>query len=255
MPDLGHQIGQYRSFLHPSVIVESESSDGIVALNKPQGVLSHPNIDNQASNKAILTCPYSLKNELYHFNNLPIAYLLNRLDSPVSGLISIALNEEAALSAKQAFQEKTIKKKYLALVKGHLPHLRGTWRSYLSKIKEYNVVRASNFGNIAAITEYQVIKEFSWKSITLSLVSLQPITGRTHQLRIHCAQNFVPIVGDKVYGDFKFNKKFAEQTNQKQLFLHSDELFINYLLNNQRRTFFAKSSHDFRKFCINILNS
>ncbi len=242
-------------YLHKHVIVENISDDGIVALNKPEGILSHPNADQQASNNAILTCKYSFKDEAYHSNNLPIAYLLNRIDSPVSGLILIGLNSDIAQIVRSAFREKTLTKKYLALLKGHLINKRGTWRSNISKCKNDGTVRATKNGDKIAITEYTVLQEFSWRSSILSLVELHPITGRTHQLRLHCAQNLTPIVGDKVYGNFAFNKKFTEQTKQKRLFLHSNEIVVPFHINGHNKVFRAHSSYAFKDFCTNILNS
>ncbi|MDE6432533.1 MAG: RNA pseudouridine synthase, partial [Opitutales bacterium] len=195
-------VSNWQQYLNKQVTVESVTPDGIAALNKPQGVLAHPNIDQRASSNAIFTCPYSMKNEMYYSSDGPVAYLLNRLDSPVSGLILIGLNKDVAQAVKRAFREKTVIKKYLALLKGHLSNRQGVWRSNIAKIKTNNTVRAAKYGNNIAITEYKLLHEFSWHSTALSFVELRPITGRTHQLRLHCAQNLVPIIGDKIYGNF-----------------------------------------------------
>lgn len=246
---------EWQKHLNKQAKIESTSNDGIVALGKPANILSHPNIDGQSENNALFTCPYSLKQGTYYSSSETIAYLLNRLDSPVSGIILVGLNPDVSQSVRRAFQEKTVKKRYLALLKGHLLHKRGTWYSKLKKVKNQNTVRATKYGENIAVTEYRLIQEFSWHSCILSFVELCPVTGRTHQLRLHCAENFVPIIGDKTYGDFKFNKKFAEQTNQKQLFLHSDEVLVKYNFKGQKREFHAQSSYDLKNFCTNVLNA
>ncbi len=243
----------WQQYLNRQVTIEQLSNDGIVALNKPTGILSHPNIERQASKNAILTCQYSLKNETYYTSQGPAAYLLNRLDSPVSGIILIGLSTNIAQVIKQSFREKIPNKKYIALLKGHPPSKNGIWKSKITKIKENNIVRAASCGNNIAITQYTVLNSFLWQTFSLSLVELQPITGRTHQLRIHCAQNRTPIIGDKVYGDFIFNKKFARETKQNQLLLHSNEILLQYKLNKQEKVFHAKSSYNFKKTCINLL--
>ncbi len=246
---------EWQKYLNKQTKIESISNDGIVALDKPVSILSHPNIDGQPTSNALFTCPYSLKQEAYYLSSEPVAYLLNRLDSPVSGIILVGLNLDVSQSVRHAFQEKTVKKRYLALLKGHLLHKRGTWYSKLKKVKDRNTVRAEKYGENIAVTEYRLIQEFSWHSCTLSFVELCPVTGRTHQLRLHCAENFVPIIGDKTYGDFKFNKKFVEHTDQKRLFLHSNEVLVRYNFWGQKREFHAQSSYNLKNFCTNVLNS
>jgi 23S rRNA-/tRNA-specific pseudouridylate synthase len=62
----------------------------------------------------------------------------------------------------------------------------------------------------------------------LALIQLEPRTGRSHQLRVQCAQRHLPIVGDATYGDFALNRAFARRTGNKRLFLHSSETAFDY---------------------------
>ncbi|MDR2436448.1 MAG: RluA family pseudouridine synthase [Puniceicoccales bacterium] len=244
----------WQMFLNQRVSVNGQSDDGIVALEKPVGILSHPNGELRASKAALFTCKYSLKFEKYVFDRENFAvYLLNRLDAPVSGLILVALNEEIAHAVKFALKERTIEKKYLALLKGHLPDKSGCWRSNIAKTKCKNCVRAEGSGNVAAVTKYRLMREFLWKNFTLSFVELQLLTGRTHQLRLHCSKNHVPIVGDRTYGDFNFNRQFYKLAGNDRLFLHSNEVDIHYQCGGKTRNFHAKSKCCFADHCLGAL--
>jgi 23S rRNA-/tRNA-specific pseudouridylate synthase len=70
---------------------------------------------------------------------------------------------------------------------------------------------------------------------------LEPITGRSHQLRVQCANRGLPIVGDATYGDFARNRDFARRTKQKRMFLHSLETGFDYEFHGQRCHFSAKA--------------
>jgi 23S rRNA-/tRNA-specific pseudouridylate synthase len=229
-----------------------QSDDGIVALEKPNGILSHPNVELRASKLALFTCKYSLRFEKYIFGPEDFAiYLLNRLDAPVSGLILVALNEKIANAVKLAFKKRIVEKKYLALLKGNLPGESGYWKSNIAKIKckNCNCVRVVSSGNVVAITKYRLIWEVLWKNFKLSFAELQPLTGRTHQLRLHCSENHVPIVGDRTYGDFNFNRQFYKLTGNNRLFLHSNEVNIHYRCGCEIKNFHAKSKYCFANHC------
>jgi 23S rRNA pseudouridine955/2504/2580 synthase len=175
------------------------------------------------------------------------------LDAPVSGLILVALNEKIAGLVRAAFEKRTVEKKYLALLKGHLLNESGCWKSNTAKIKLKDHIHMANFGNIATITKYRLIREILWRNITLSLVELQPITGRTHQLRLHCSQNHVPIIGDGTYGDFNFNRQFQKLTGKDRVFLHSNEVCVHYRCGDLLKCFHAKSECQFLNYCLYAL--
>jgi RluA family pseudouridine synthase len=112
---------------------------------------------------------------------------VHRLDSPTSGLLIIAKTAKALMKLGQQFEQKTIQKKYVAIVMGETPE---------------NGVIDSDVDGLKSLSEYTKIKTFrSLRSKYLSLVELIPKTGRTHQLRIHLSSIGFPILGDKIYGD------------------------------------------------------
>jgi 23S rRNA-/tRNA-specific pseudouridylate synthase len=75
----------------------------------------------------------------------------------------------------------------------------------------------------------------------VSLIRLEPRTGRSHQLRVQCARRGLPIVGDQTYGDFARNREWAKKTGFKRLFLHSLETRIDYDFAGRTRAFAAKA--------------
>ena len=228
-----------QEYLNDDVHIISSNDDGIIAFEKPCNILSHPNATS--SERAILSAHYDFKQQSYKLPNGDSIFLLNRLDSPVSGIIIGCTNEKTADAVRTAFKTNTAVKEYIALVKGHSHSLHGTWRSMLQKqhIGNKLVVR-SGTGNLS-ITKYRVIESRRIRSTTISLLNLYPITGRTHQLRVHCAMNRLPIIGDETYGDRVYNKIFRTSFHDDRLFLHAQSITIKYSINNQFHTFHASS--------------
>ena len=107
--------------VHQSVSILNHNKHGIVALEKPDGVLSHPNSRNEKK-PALLYAQYDFDREYYFWKdaqgNEQKAWLLNRLDSPTSGVILIGLNQMIKDAVRLAFENQTTKKIYYAIVKG-----------------------------------------------------------------------------------------------------------------------------------------
>jgi hypothetical protein len=75
----------------------------------------------------------------------------------------------------------------------------------------------------------------------VSLIKLMPLTGRTHQLRVQCKKHGLPIVGDRTYGSFSFNKEIAIKVETKRMMLHSAETIVHYCYKGKVRELIAKS--------------
>lgn len=213
----------------PRVRVLITHPAGLIAVEKPDGVLAHPNpgeIDKDEV--SLITGNYSHEEEAFHVRDgqggTKRVYLLNRLDSPTSGILLLCLDAQLAEAVKALFAQSKVSKKYYAIVKGRgLKSPRGTWQDVLVKSKGPGSSVRSSKGtgtNAPAVSLYQWERAANG-DLPLSLLKLEPRTGRTHQLRVQAAMHGHPILGDRTYGDFDLNKSLGSARGFKRLFLHS----------------------------------
>lgn len=213
---------------------------GLVALEKPIDVLSHPNrkADNRRS---LLKAHFDFEKECFYDLrdgcDYEEVYLLHRLDSATSGVILVALNEKVARAVKDQFERQRVEKTYIAIIRGRPQDVAGIWTDKFEKRhSSKGAMRMQVGGGQIAKTRVQFIKMDSNK-MGLSLVQLIPHTGRTHQLRVQCGQRGHPIIGDRTYGDFKTNRQLAKVTKYKRMFLHAQRLELKFVHNGKSVTF------------------
>ncbi|RYC50834.1 RluA family pseudouridine synthase [Flagellimonas olearia] len=163
----------------------------LVVVNKPTGMLSVPGRYIKDSVKSRIL-------EQYPNANGPM--IVHRLDQDTSGVMIVALSKKAHKLLQQQFLERTIHKTYFALLEK--PIEENTGEIALPLILDINnrPMQMVNYEHgKPALTRYEVIK----KTTSQTLIKLNPITGRSHQLRVHCAYKLglhAPIVGDNLYG-------------------------------------------------------
>jgi 23S rRNA-/tRNA-specific pseudouridylate synthase len=199
---------------------------GLYALNKPSGVRSQPK-EGGKDPQALLTCSYSLKDEAYHIppdKGGGKVWLLHRLDAGTSGVILVADREETAEEVKRAFEEHRVKKTYVALVFGWPKEKEAMWRDRMEVSKEGGKARGRAGSGVWAEAKMRVREKFQGKAGPMAQLELQPKTGRTHQLRIQCANRGVPIVGDRTYGDFQKNRGYKGS----RLLLHAESVEVSF---------------------------
>ena len=162
--------------------------------------------------------------------------VVHRLDKDTSGVILIARNQKYFEYLKNLFQNHKVKKTYLALVWGKVKNKKGIINMPIS-LKTGTIKRTIHAGKMAkeAITEYEVLKTFeiiNEKGNTkyFSLMRIFPLTGRTHQIRVHLASIGNPVVGDMVYGGKKENP-----FGLKRQFLHAQSIEFNTQENKRIR--------------------
>ena len=131
--------------------------------------------------------------------------IVHRIDRDTSGCLIIAKNQEAFEFLKNQFKEHTIKKKYVAIVFGWPRDDRGIINQPIGRsaanIRAWTTKRGARGTLREAITRYTVQKRFEYNGEKYALMDLYPQTGRTHQLRVHCAAGLgTPILGDGKYG-------------------------------------------------------
>lgn len=220
---------------------------GLIAFNKGSGLMSHPNPNSPSDkNHPFVRAKYNHKEEYYSWtlqdgtkNRL---YLINRLDSPTSGVILASANFETAEAVKESFKQKEAHKTYYAICGGKPLTNVGEWVDFLDVRKYGNFVRAqsSSKGANRAISKFEVEK-IDENKLGLSLIKLEPLTGRTHQLRIQCAKRGFPIVGDQTYGNFSLNREIRRISSLPRLFLHCASTKLEFLLGDKTVTFEAKA--------------
>ncbi|WP_353571896.1 23S rRNA pseudouridine(955/2504/2580) synthase RluC [Candidatus Albibeggiatoa sp. nov. BB20] len=150
--------------------------------------------------------------------------LVHRIDRDTSGCLLIAKKRSMLRQLHDLLRETGMNKRYLALVKGdwskRLTTISAPLRKNVVQSGE-RVVRVDASGK-EALTQFQVVERFDMAT----LVEAHLITGRTHQIRVHCTHKDHPIAGDSKYGDDDFNKHLKAQ-GLSRLFLHASQLDIN----------------------------
>lgn len=235
--------------LGKGVSVIAHDENGLVALCKPDGTLSHPN-DRGDLSRSLLKAPYTLDGEFYEFDFPSVeregksqrVYLLNRLDSATSGVLLLATNAALAKTIRATFLQKTVRKIYNALVFGTPQRASEIWRDNLAVQKKSGQIRTAAGGNIPAESRMKVLRRWHDKLPPLTLIELEPRTGRSHQLRVQCARRKLPIVGDATYGAFAANRDYAKRGGNPRLFLHSLEASFDYVWKHKHFSFAAKAS-------------
>ncbi len=215
--------------LHPRARVLTHLPIGLVAIDKPAGVRSHPN-GSAPDSRAVFSLPYNPELEAYDSPEGEGIHLLHRLDSPTSGLILFATRRDVAKAVRTAFADHTVAKTYYALVRGRPTRDKEIWRDRLTVKRHRGVLRAETGSGDPAETEVELVGTIQGPPL-LSLLRLRPSTGRTHQLRVQCAARRLPIVGDATYGDFRFNRNYAKQQGEKRMFLHAASIDLQTRVN------------------------
>lgn len=191
--------------------------DDLLVVNKPGEVVCHPSKNGPWS---------SLVGACREYTGLERIHLVHRLDRETSGLVLMAKNRRTARLTQMAFQDRKVRKEYLAIVEGEWPEPKRI-RNRLAKDLDSPVyikqtVRDSNSAQTAE-TEFVPV----WSGSGYSLVRIVPLTGRKHQIRVHASWEGHPIVGDKIYGpDDRLYLAFIENG-------WSEELAARLLLRRQ----------------------
>jgi len=216
--------------------------DSIIVINKPEGLQIHPagNVDMKTVAHWVIT-QYPEIRGIGEDELRP--GIVHRLDRETSGVLVIAKTGEAFSGLKELFQNRTIKKTYIALVYGHMESLVGQIDKPLirhsGELKRF-VVETQHIpdGARQACTLYRVIARYG----EFDLLEVTPKTGRTHQIRVHLASLGNPIVGDKLYA-FKPMRRGEKLFSERQM-LHAYRLEFN--LFSKKYAFEAPLPEDFR---------
>ena len=213
----------------PPVIIYEDSD--LLVLNKPAGLTVHKTspTDKQTTLVDWLLEKYPQIKEVGDPIRTPSGSngasdpyrpgIVHRLDKETSGLMVVAKTQVAFSYLKEQFQTKKMKKQYLALVFGQLKNQSGLIDKPLGKLgtKQTTQIKGKTELDVKeAQTEYKVLEEYNG----FSLLEVRPLTGRTHQIRVHLNSIGHPIVGDSLYG----GKHHPRPAGLERMFLHAQKL-------------------------------
>ena len=193
--------------------------DNIVAVHKPQALLSVPGLGPDKKD-----CMIARLLEL-----IPEAKVVHRLDCYTSGIMLFAIGIEMQRALSRIFHDRQIQKQYIAVVKDWFDDETGVIKFPMRcdiddrprQIVDYEHGKS-------AITYWEVLQR-NGDSVRLLL---KPETGRTHQLRVHCLAMGYPIIGDGLYG--------SDNSGQPRMLLHADNLLFTHPVTKKEMHLFAR---------------
>lgn len=208
--------------------------DAIICINKPAGMVVHP-----APGHPNGTFVNAL---LYHCKALPPQDLrpgiVHRLDKETSGVLLAAKTIEAHQKLIESFSKREIEKEYLAITVGNPPEetIDAPIGRHPVKRKEMATVESGRH----ALTHFNVIASDGG----FALVRARPVTGRTHQIRVHLKMQKTPVLGDPIYGSEKLSRKMGV----KRTLLHAQRLTFPHPISGKTLEITAPFPDDFKKW-------
>jgi 23S rRNA pseudouridine1911/1915/1917 synthase len=228
----------------------------IIVLNKSPGIIVHP---ARSENRGTMINALA-----YHFANRSSGELstvgcdfarpgvVHRLDRNTSGCIIFAKTDQAHWKMGHQFEHRTVDKRYLAVVHGHVkPDTQtidlplGPHQSKAKGMREKRVVRHDDLGK-ASVTVCRVRERYTLGKAAFSLVELELKTGRTHQIRVHLSHLEHPIVGDDMYGGRPFADANANTVIDTQA-LHAALLAFAHPITDEPMRFIAPPRNELLK--------
>ncbi len=203
--------------------------EDIIAVNKPRSMPTHPSKRHQRDTLA--------NRIIYYLGQKSSFHAITRLDTDTSGVVLIAKNPLAAAQLTEDIKKRKISKEYIAAVNGVPPTVCGVVDAPIKKKEHSGILRCVSPHGKEAVTEYEVERRCG----EISLVKLRPLTGRTHQLRVHMSYIGTPIYGDSMYG--------APQTGEKTR-LHCCKITFNHPITKEKITVSAPFPDDITNFCV-----
>lgn len=169
----------------------------VLVVNKPKGMVVHP-APGHMTGTLVNGLMYHCK-DLSGINGVLRPGIVHRIDKDTSGLLMVAKNDAAHESLVNQLVNKTVTRKYTALVHGHIAHDKGTIDAPIARDQKDRQNQAVVDNGKHAVTHFQVIERFG----DFTLVECRLETGRTHQIRVHMKYIEYPLVGDPKYGPKK----------------------------------------------------
>ncbi len=213
------------------------SDEHVAVIDKASGMVVHPGARNKRQtlvNALLYYFPF-----LREVGPKDRPGLVHRLDKETSGLMVVAKNLKAYAELQRQFRKREVEKSYTALVWGRMTDKEGVIRFPIGRhVKHGAKMSVKTRKPREAETHYSVQKDYG----EMTLLEIRPITGRTHQVRVHLAASGHPLVGDLLYGRRKSKKACP------RLFLHASFLSFIHPETGKRVEFFSPLPKDLRDF-------
>ncbi len=221
------------------VIYEDEN---ILVIDKPAGMVVHPSAGHARG--TLVQAALGHSPFLAGIGGVMRPGIVHRLDKDTSGIILIARNESAHKWLQLQFKERKVAKKYLALVDGKPPTPSGRIIAPIMRDRRNRkkMAIAPEGQGRQAETEYKTLQTYKHHTY----LEVHPLTGRTHQIRVHMASLGCPIVADHVYGLKTPSIKLSRQ------FLHASQLSICLPQEKQARNFQSEIPHELAEVLANL---
>ena len=211
--------------------------DDVIVINKPNGMVVHPGNGNYSHTLANGLMYHS---KLSDINGSFRPGIVHRIDAYTTGLLMVAKNNYAHASLAKQLEEKTVTRKYIALVWGVIKSDTGTIDAPIGRDKlDRKKMAVTDINSKKAITHFKVLERLN----NATLIELSLETGRTHQIRVHMNYIGHPVVNDPVYG----KRKLIDSTGQC---LHAKVIGFNHPRTNKYLEFDSELPECFT----NILN-
>ncbi len=191
--------------------------DDLIAINKPHGLLVHRSpiaADVEEFALQLLRDQIGLKVNPVH-----------RLDRKTGGVLLFAFNKDTEIAMQQQFMDNQVKKRYLAIVRGHTPDTEDI--DYPLRKENGTLQEAFTHYHTLQCAELDVPLG-AHPTSRYSLIEVAPETGRMHQIRKHMSHVFHPIIGDRTHGCNKQNKLFTERWEMNTMLLHASSLSFKH---------------------------
>jgi len=213
------------------------ADDHLVVVNKPTGMVVHPGARQNSGtlvNALLFRFP-----ELAHVGPEDKPGIVHRLDKETSGVILVARTPAAHRNLQLQFKTRTVTKLYIGLVWGRVSKAEGKISWAIGRhVKHGGRMSVKSRKLRLAETRFKVMKRFR----ELTLLEIQPVTGRTHQIRVHLSASGHPIVGDSRYGRRKSKLK------SPRLFLHAHRISMKHPYSGERVQYTAPLPDDLSFF-------
>jgi len=224
--------------LHQAIAVDVIYVDeNVIVVNKPAGMVVHPGAGN--TQDTLVNAILHRWPEIARVGEAERPGIVHRLDKDTSGVLILARNETAYNWLVRQFKSRKTMKTYLALVDGQPPTPSGRIEAAIGRDEKNRQRMAVVYGDKGknAVTEYHTLETYA----DHTLLEVQPLTGRTHQIRVHLAFIGCPVTGDRIYGRRK------KSLDIPRFFLHAHKLSIRLPGEEEPTEFTAPQAADLKE--------